>query len=190
MPNPNASYQDELFKEFSKGNSSPKGHFSKEAVFSNKTFAFEQVLFIAITAIIALVIAFSWGVERGKGVQPAGTILSTTERDQPKKMIIAEEPGPAVTETVPRARPEEKEPPRVIQQAAGGGYTVQVVTYKDRKSAERLMQELRLKGEKPILMPKGELLVVCVGEYTSSDEASKAVKTFKKQFPDCFVRKL
>ena len=76
------------------------------------------------------------------------------------------------------------------QKDAQKGYTIQVASYKDKKSVERLMGEFRAKGQKSFSLPKGEFMIVCVGDYPNPTDASKAAKSFKKQFPDCFVRKL
>ena len=69
MPNPNASYQDELFREFSQSGAAQKRNLlSKQNLFSAKMVSFEQILFAAIGGLIVLVITFSLGVERGKGI--------------------------------------------------------------------------------------------------------------------------
>lgn len=184
MPNPNAGYQEELFREFSQGAPSSKGgRFRKDFIFSAKTVSFEQVLFGIIGVLIAMVLVFSLGVERGKQwVKTYETPLSPApaadvKKDEPKQaeVVKSEEKEPEVSTA---AKEEEK------------AYTIQVVTYRDKKAAEKLMGEFKTKGQKSFLLPKGELLAICIGEYSTSSEATKAAKGFRKQFPDCFVRRL
>ncbi len=189
MPNPNAGYQEELFREFSQGSAQRKGTFSKQALFSSKMVSFEQILFTAIGGLIAIVVAFSLGVEKGKSITRA------YENPVAETRMVPEE----VKEVT--LRPKEIELPPVIitpkqnkeastPKSEPKGYTIQVASYKDKKSVERLIGEFHSKGQKSFSLPKGELLIVCVGNYQNPTEASKASKVLKKYFPDCFVRKL
>ncbi|MBI1976409.1 MAG: SPOR domain-containing protein [Candidatus Omnitrophica bacterium] len=199
MPNPNAGYQEELFREFSPGAPGARGRFRKEAVFSAKTVSFEQILFGVIGVLIALVLAFSLGVERGKQVTknyeilsfPVARIITPAPAAEEKKEAIAQQPMEETKQPVFTLKNEEKETKvSAVVKNDEKGYTIQVVTYRDKKSAERLIGEFRTKGQKSFMLPKGELLAICIGEYPTSSEATKAAKGFKKQFPDCFVRKL
>lgn len=182
MPNPNASYQEELFREFSQSGAAQKRNLlSKQNLFSAKMISFEQILFAAIGGLITVVVTFSLGVERGKGITRSYETPATEVRVAAPALPVAEK-------TAAREEKEKVELP--AQKNAQKGYTIQVASYKDKKSAERLIGEFRLKGQRSFSLPKGELLIVCVGNYQNPTDASKAAKTLKKQFPDCFVRKL
>ncbi len=189
MPNPNAGYQEELFREFSQGTAQRKSAFSKQALFSSKMVSFEQILFTAIGGLIAIVITFSLGVEKGKSItqsyqspvavetRVAAPVLEAAP--QPKEIELP----PVVA--VPKQNKEASAPKDEFK-----GYTIQVASYKDKKSVEKLVGEFHSKGQKSFSLPKGEFMIVCVGNYPNPTDASKAAKIFKKQFPDCFVRKL
>lgn len=189
MPNPNASYQEELFREFSQGTAQRKSAFSKQALFSSKMVSFEQILFTAIGGLIAVVIAFSLGVEKGKSITQSyespmvETRVAAPVLPPAEKVIPTIELPPVVV--VPRQNKEASAP-----KIESKGYTIQVASYKDKKSVEKLVGEFHSKGQKSFSLAKGELLIVCVGNYPNPTDASKAAKTLKKQFPDCFVRKL
>lgn len=191
MPSPNAGYQEELFGEFSQGTAQRKRSFPKQALFSSKTVSFEQILFTVIGGLIAVVIAFSLGVEKGKSI---------TQSYENHMAPLAAPPLVEPRVAAPILPPAEKvvhkeETKEVVLQASEPkskfkGYTIQVASYKDRKSVEKLVVEFHLKGQKSFSLPKGEFMIVCVGNYPNPTDASKTAKTLKKQFPDCFVRKL
>lgn len=178
MPSPNAGYQEELFGEFSQGTAQRKRSFPKQALFSSKTVSFEQILFTVIGGLIAVVIAFSLGVEKGKSItQSYETRVAAPILPPAEKVVHMEETKEVVLQAL--------EPKGKFK-----GYTIQVASYKDRKSVEKLVVEFHSKGQKSFSLPKGEFMIVCVGNYPNPADASKTAKTLKKQFPDCFVRKL
>ena len=201
MPNPSSDYQDELFREFSEGIPSKKGRFGnvRESLLRSKMVSFEQILFASIGALIILVLVFSLGVERGRQMTKTCQIpevrLVTPVLPKEEKVTAvnqSQQDGAPVSSQKEIAVAAQELPKTEIVQTKKEtkGYTVQIVTYKDKKSAEKLQKEIHSKGQKTFLMPKGELMVLCIGEYTTSSEAGKATQLFRKQFPDCFVRKL
>jgi hypothetical protein len=190
MPNPNASYQEELFEDFSQRTSPKRQFLSRGSLFAAKLISFDHFLFGAISGLIALVLAFSLGVERGKRV--------ARSYDIPMTDIHLVTPLTPRQDHIPRQSAEMNKEVITTQETKKviplypkeSSYTILVVTYKDKKSAEKVIGQLRASGRKSFLLPKGDLMVICVGEYSTSAEASKAAKTFRKQFPDCFVKRL
>ncbi|MBF0388155.1 MAG: SPOR domain-containing protein [Candidatus Omnitrophica bacterium] len=73
---------------------------------------------------------------------------------------------------------------------ASGGYTVQLASYKTEKSAQKEAQALLKKGFKAFVLPKGEHLVLCVGNFQKKEEASVYGKKLKNNYQDFVVRRL
>jgi cell division septation protein DedD len=146
--------------------------------------SFEQILFTAIGGLIAVVIAFSLGVEKGKSITQSyenhmvETRVAAPILPLPEKVVHKEEAKEIALQASEPKGEESK------------GYTIQVASYKNKKSVEKLVVEFHSKGQKSFSLPKGEFMIVCVGNYPNPTDASKTAKTLKKQFPDCFVRKL
>src|SRR3989338_3277853 len=129
MPNPNAGYQEELFREFSQSGTSQKRNLlSRQDLFSAKTVSFEQILFAAIGGLIALVIAFSFGVERGKSI--------TGSYENPVAEILTVAPAlPAVEKITAKEEKRQETKEAALkevsaQKDAQKGYTIQVASYK------------------------------------------------------------
>ena len=181
MPNPNAGYQEELFKEFAQETPQRKKNpFAIGVSLAQRSFAlsFEKLLFISMIAIISLVLVFAIGVERGKQLKiPIPEVRLVTP------LVIPPEPEPQRTETI------SSKPPVAAMPKETKPYTLQIVTYRDKKSAEKTVSELRSKGYDSFVASKGNFLAICIGKYPSLEDASKIAKSFRKQYPDCFVRK-
>ena len=196
MPNPNAGYQEELFKEFAQETPQRKKNpFAIGVSLAQRSFAlsFEKLLFISMIAIVALVLVFAIGVERGKQlkipipeVRLVTPLVTPPESEPQRTETISPKPPVAamLEETKPAVASVSKKPTLLTQ-----GYTLQIVTYRDKRSAEKIVSELRSKGYDSFVAPKGNFLAICIGKYPSLEDASKIAKSFRKQYPDCFVRK-
>ena len=70
------------------------------------------------------------------------------------------------------------------------GYTIQVASYKKESYAQKEAMDLKSQGINSRVMPKGNFLIVCVGRYSSQDEAKGMLNKLKKRYKDCMVRSL
>ena len=157
--------------------------------------SYERLTFISIAGILAIVVVFALGVERGKRVsqapvipQPADlkvvTEVNGTEEEAVEVKIAINEVFPGSTDV----SAEEAKPPEIAVPASGP-YTVQLVAYKNKQDVENEMKYLVKSGYKPFLIPSGKFSQVCVGEYATNDEAKKTMQELKTKYKECFTRR-
>jgi len=138
----------------------------------------ENIVFAAIIFIMSLVLAFALGVERGRRRAP-----------------VAREAGPGGAESVvmqpivvtpaksekPDTKPVEK---RELP------YTVQLVSYRQRKQAESERDRLASGNVDAFIVTSGRWFQVCAGRYENVKEADAAREKFRKEYRGCFVKKI
>lgn len=164
---------------------------------------YDRLILSGIGMLLVIVLFFSLGVERGKIVAGQRPV-----------------PGPAPVVVPPKAMPPSKQPVRVVQspprtipppkeQAAPvvkaetrtsvqstsvdmKYYTIQAVTILSKEQAEREVAKLKAKGFEPFVMKSGKYIVVCVGKYSSEQNAkgSERFKKLRRLYDDCFVRRM
>jgi septal ring-binding cell division protein DamX len=75
--------------------------------------------------------------------------------------------------------------------SAESNYTVQVASYKSERSAKREAQNLKQKGYSDIfVLPKGAYVILCVGNFSTRNEASTYTKKLRDRYQDSVVRRL
>lgn len=191
------SLQKELFKEFEE----PKKKVKKTDTILPKNYilfnvSYEQIIFITIGIIMLMVLLFSLGVERGKRL-----IYSKVSKEETRAGIVSIEdlkkdstsPGPLVTET---STPEPKdEEAKIIEPKEEKGitsaklFTIQVIAYRSKRSAQDELIKLSKKGFSPFIIVGGGYYQICVGEYRDQDEAKGDLLELKKVYKDSFIRK-
>jgi septal ring-binding cell division protein DamX len=72
-----------------------------------------------------------------------------------------------------------------------GEFTIQVIAYREKKSAEETAKNLEISGYpsfvEKIPMKGGEWYTVRIGRYASRDEAKRAVESFAEQLRAHYV---
>lgn len=176
------NYQLELFKEAKGGMPwGPRG-----SRFFNFLHRYEKRILIAIGVAVSCIIAFSWGVKRGKEVssiknEPRFDLAINPVRNRlPKATVghlqrgISNGVNPAV-----RNNPVDTQ-----------GYTIQLASYKAKKFADTQAGRLKKKGLAPFVLKKGDYIILCVGRFSGKDEARNQLSKFKKDYKDCYLRRL
>ncbi|MFC1703405.1 SPOR domain-containing protein [Candidatus Omnitrophota bacterium] len=149
----------------------------------------EHVVLGAVFLILTVIISFSIGVEKGKTVvakenkavpleQPVATPVPVTQKTGPTQEAIS---TPPVEEAVATIKTKE---------IKLGKYTVQVASFKKESFAEKEAQRLQKLGHEILVMPKGKYNIVCVGNFETKKEAERLIGTLKKQYNDCYIRRL
>lgn len=199
--------QKELFNEFE----SPKKRGKKKGAGSilPKNYilfnvSYEQVVFISIGVIMLMVLVFSLGVERGKRLNPeqikvsvnlpetASGIIEETNKDKKIKEVKAAPPAAlakkerSITQRVEQEVPVPADVKKPIKREL---FTVQVIAYKSKRSAQKELIKLGKKGYSPFIILGGGYYQICVGEYKSRKEANKPLSDLKKSHPGSFIRK-
>jgi cell division septation protein DedD len=191
--------QQELFKEFEanekKGKKTAPGSIlPRNYVLMN--ISYEQVIFISIGIIMLMVLLFSLGVERGRRVAAAPavkTIEAAAHKKEQAEPAEAKAEIPEETKAVPAVAESTRQPEKPqeeVKAPATSIFTVQLVAYKSKKSAQKELQVLNKKGYKPFIITGGGYYQICVGEYKSQGDAQKALKEIsKKGYSESFIRK-
>lgn len=174
------NYQPELFSQ-AKDHSQTKTYIPHSILASLR--AYEKSIVIIISLVVIGIISFSLGVEKGKRI---------AAKLQPAALQTAVSPVAVSNPTL-----KEEQPPVLIRQelkeAIGSytiNYTIQVASYRTKTHAEKEAGALKKKGFSPFVLSKGEFSVVCVGNFPKQGSAKSLLTELKKQYRDCYVRRL
>jgi cell division septation protein DedD len=177
------------------------------------TLSLDKALILSIAVIVTMVISFSLGVERGKGVVQRKVVPRlTVQKDNPVKQEIVEPEDPVKVNTQLEHVPVDTYDPLIAgisaevnagpmdhevvhveqnpQEFLSGVYTVQVASFKQEKYAREEATALEKKGYESIVVPKGNYSIVCVGKFDKHDQAKKYSVKLKNKYRDCLVRRL
>lgn len=154
--------------------------------------SYEKTILIIITFLVVSVVSFSLGVERGKRIAFLKTTPTSNVEQNIKtlpvkiKDIEIENKKPKELPTVILASSK----PITITKESQENYTIQVATYKSKTYAQKEAQLLKNKGFQPRVFSKDNHIQLCVGQFLSKDEARASLKELRKQYQDCFIRRL
>jgi len=177
-------YQHELFDEFEQKESKIK-RFSRNAIPPRKPrffhFTIEQISTIVILIILALILSFALGIEKGKNI--AGTVGQKKAKEIVVTKIVEqkkeETKKPVQTIVVPKKKKVEE----IVKP-----YTIQLISYKDKNRATKTVGAFKRKGYQASMMRENGWYQVCVGSYLNKKEAEEDLKNFSQKYKDCFLR--
>ncbi len=150
----------------------------------------EAATAIAITTIIALIIAFYLGVQRGKIIRSSEIATRISEIKQNSLKVTKNNNKMATTatmDTLSGIAPTSAA--KVIEKIVQTPYTIQVVTYRSEAQALKEVSRLQEKGYTAAIINRGKLYVICVGRFENRTGANGVMQALKKRYPDCFLRK-
>lgn len=194
--------QQELFEEFSP--SSPKRVERIPALAkSNKpiliTTTTEQILLASILGILVLCSIFFIGVLRGKSLQtsvmqdpvsPQRLVAPVKPTTSARAVMVAPaSPAQAIAAANRVSLPASVAASPLEAPYSTKPYTIQLVTHRGRQMAETEVMNLRKAGNVSFIIPSGEYYQVCVGQFSSKDEAKKQLKSLSGRFKDSFIRR-
>ena len=200
---------------FSQGNGSQQAGRNDPAFsvsFLSYIRLYEKVIFVLIGFLVTAVIAFCFGVERGKTMAKEVTnarmdvAQAPVQAGRPVALPAAAAPKAAPAAVVPlKQYPVVPQPGMVASRrvnapvaAAGtvqvaainGGYTIQVGSYAESGLAMKESANLKKKGFNALLVRKGKYMVLCVGNFTSKENAQSVLSQLKRTYGDCYIRRL
>ncbi len=168
------------------------------------TVSIENIIVFFIIFTMFIVLSFAFGVERGKRlslnnstaiktveVTKTDTVLQNTKavvKPQVvdlKKNTIQTVPS-TTTKKLPVALPVVEEE-KVISDL--DEYTIQVASFKQKKSAELEANRLKAKGYEIYVLAKGSYSVVCIGKFIEAAKAKQFASRLKNKYKDCLVRR-
>ena len=190
MEQPN-DWQPELFQEFQQPPRPPWWARYWRLPHRYLTFrvAYEDLIVATIGGLMVVVLGFCLGVERGKHLVAATT--AATESPTPMPAPVA--PVPAMPEIHVPAPARAPVVPAPTAQPPGRtklAYVVQVASYADRAAAEAARTRLVSQGLRASVATKGKYQVVYAEGFATYAQATEAVGRLRKDYRDCFVRKI
>lgn len=169
----------------------------------------ENMIVLAAVLVMSMVVSFSLGVERGKkaSFSDARRQLVQWKKDlevslQAKYQKMAQtSPAPAqpvaeknvTSDTAEAYDPPVKtdaEAPAPVEKKVDNQYTIQVASFKLEKHAKQEALTLKNKGFETLVMPKGNYMIVCVGQFKEHGEAKDFSRKLKGDYKDLLVRRL
>jgi cell division protein FtsN len=198
----NKPVQLEIFKPSASSETGKKSN-----PFLEYLWGYEKTILILIGIVAVGVLSFSLGVEKGKrmarreavvdnysggaAIKPAPPqpTVQPVQRieTQPAQVAVNTAPRPAAVAANIAAPAQPAQPLKLSGQI--GNFTIQVASYKSKKSADMQAQEFKKKGVTAMVLPKGEYLILCVGRFPSQDEARIALKELQKTYKGCYIRR-
>ncbi len=196
----NINYKEAQFEFFPNSVSTPDDTKRPHFMAARFNLSIENLVIFSIMSIMVVIFTFSLGVERGKGLAFQASASSVVEEKAAAAPVSSvsepvREVSSQVVASVKPSEPVKKISTVSVQPQDNGkkpstGYTVQVASYKTEKSALREAQTLQKKGFKAFVLPKGEHVVLCVGNFQKKEEASVFGKKLKSNYQDFVVRRL
>lgn len=183
----------ELFGEDKTNNLSARGVRGSFFSFSK---TYEKGIVLIIVFLFTTITAFCLGVERGKRIASNNTVVFDLARKN-----ISSETNKITTNTAPSvstaANLNETSKPTIPSDAKDAGkekiepvYIIQLASFNTHTAAQREAESLKRKGLQPLIMKKGKYIVLCVGNYKDKQSAYLVLSKLKKQYQDCFIRRL
>lgn len=133
--------------------------------FLSELWRYEKTLLIIIGFIITAVSSYSLGVEKGKR---SAILKNNSDTAQPATKKEIQLQIPVQTQN----------------------YTIQLATYQTSTYAQKEAEKLRKRGLLPLVLSKGSYQVLCVGNFSNLNAAASLLSELKKQYRDCFIRRL
>lgn len=174
----------------------------------------DTTVFFAVILILLFIIAFSWGVERGRALSIRDFAASQKSLASPKLLAALPDTdrldqelsqNPDLVELNPQSetkkrKPEveadfkETEPLRKIDQPESSpvtsGYRIQVASFRTERSAREEASRLENTGLPVVIEQSGNYSVVYVGNFPSEAKAKTVLDELKTTYHDCILRKL
>ncbi|MBU0710294.1 MAG: SPOR domain-containing protein [Candidatus Omnitrophica bacterium] len=172
----------ELFSAEIPGVKEKNNSFGKPFIFRVR--GHEKIIMSIIGGLIIGIISFSMGVEKGKKLT-----LATEENIVSPEIKISEKkvmPVKAI-EPVKAVEPVRAEEKILVDDAH---YTIQLACYKNKSFAEREAEALKQKGLTPLILTKGNYIVLCVGKFPNKDKAKPLLPELTRRYKGCYIRGL
>ena len=145
----------------------------------------EQTIIGIVFIVLVFIFSFSLGVERGKALSAHMPRIIEVHEDQ---LIAEPTPQSPPAEIVTTAN--ESAIPGQPAAVEIGKYTIQVASFKTGTYAEKEADQLKKSGHETVLLSKGKHVIVCVGNFTTKQDAQRYLGKLKNKYNDCYIRRL
>lgn len=153
---------------------------------------YEKILLIVIGFIITGIVSFSLGVESGKRHKFLPKVSQTPAPAMKPPAAVVSLPAVPVSAAVIRPAPvaAATSPLLDVPKDIPGSYVIQLATFQSKIHAQKEADILRKKGFSPVIISKGAYSVLLVGNFTNKEKAQSVLPELKKQYSDCYIRRL
>jgi len=179
---------------FSPGTKPPVLNNQRQQRIFGRLYAYEKTIILLIGLLITAIIAFSLGVERGKGIADLNSAshLDMAEAKRTPRPIVKNElktlPSPKEIASEIKREPRKEAAP--VPKIKSPGYTIQLACYKTKGYAQKEAEALKRKGFTPLFLSKGEYIVLCVGNFADKATAKPSLAELQKRYEGCMIRRL
>lgn len=163
----------ELFSQ-SNGPGEIKNRASDNRILAS-VWKYEKTILIIIGIVITGIISFSLGVEKGK----SRSVQLPVKKNIEKEINAAEQRTINKDQTSNEPEPPEKQ-----------DYIIQLASYKTKAYAQKEAEALKKKGLSPLVLSKGNYVVLCIGNFSNRQTAQSLLSELKKRYKDCYIRRL
>ncbi|OGX15194.1 MAG: hypothetical protein A2166_00185 [Omnitrophica WOR_2 bacterium RBG_13_41_10] len=139
---------------------------------------YEKTIFMVMGFLVTAIASFSLGVKKGKEALLAKTnaVLDIASITKQAPLLIKAQGLPVNTPAAP------------LKETLN--YTIQVASFVNNAFAQKEAQTLRKKGLSVLVLAKGKHTIVCVGNFANQDSAKLSLSQLRKNYRDCFIRRL
>jgi cell division septation protein DedD len=134
--------------------------------------------------LITCLIAFALGVERGR------RYASSLSLPRPPPGQAAQAMAPPVKVAVAARQLIAQREMSINNPPLASGFTVQIASYQKREYAQREALSLNKRGITAIVIPKGSYFILCAGRFSDRRDAEQLLGRLKKQYRDCWIRRM
>ena len=166
--------------------------FPKDAI--GITLSLERLIFISIGLVLALVLVYAIGVERGKSISVKAPSAPAIQ-PEPKPLAASQKPvvsGAAVNSADrPRAPVSLPAQPKVLTNAvhvADKPYTIVAVTFSGKTTASAAVERLRKDGFDAYLYQSDPYFQVCVGAFSDRAAGQATLNRIKQRYKDAYFK--
>jgi len=169
----------------------------------------ENLIVLAAILVMSMVVSYSLGVEKGRksSFADARRHLVQWKKELEASLQIKYKTA-AQTATVPVKAVSDKsvtsytaeaydspskstaESAAPVEKKVDNQYTIQVASFKLEKYAKQEALMLEKKGFETLVMPKGNYMIVCVGQFKGRDEAKDFSAKLRSDYKDLLVRRM
>jgi len=190
----------ELFSGSENTGGGSGGEMKVSGAFLQYLRSYEKTVLIIILLLAVSVLSFIAGVEKGKNsvLKSLAALRQRQEIAQPQP-VRQELPAAQSRPTAALQRPTQQPAAAAVSKQAAqaapapritGKYTVQLASYKSKEQALKEAQTLQKRGFAPAVIYLRPYYVLCSGSFQESRTAELWRLKLKKQYRDCYVRRL
>lgn len=168
------------------------------------TIPIDTLFLLLVVMVLLFALCYSFGVERGRklayldkikeeNITVSSVSNTTFQRDFSSGINIQERikddtnhAALTVESSIPQTMPKQT----ALATERDGRYSIQVASYLTETSASQEAKRLEKKGFAVSVLRKGKFMVLFVGQFTDRREAEKNIELLRKDYRDCFIRRL